>query len=61
MVAVLLALLLIALLFGLGFAAHLLWIIAIVLLVVWALGFLFRGAETGLAGGVRRRRRWYYW
>jgi hypothetical protein len=46
--------LLLALLFGgLGFAAHALWVIAVVLLILWALGFLFRGAEGG-----RWYRRW---
>ncbi|MBV9285038.1 MAG: hydrophobic protein [Acidimicrobiia bacterium] len=45
--------LLLALLFGgLGFAVHALWIIAVVLLVVWVLGFLMRGAEGA---------RWYRW
>ena len=45
--------LLLALLFGgLGFAAHALWIIAGVLLVLWVLGFLMRGAEGA------RRYRW---
>lgn len=51
MVALLLFLLLVAILFGIGAAAHLLWWIAIVLLVIWAVGFLAR------PGG----RRWYYW
>jgi hypothetical protein len=45
--------LLLALLFGgLGFAVHALWIIAAVLLVLWVLGFLMRGAEGA---------RWYRW
>ena len=45
--------LLLALLFGgLGFAAHALWVIAVVLLAVWVLGFLVRGAEGA---------RWYRW
>jgi hypothetical protein len=47
--------LLVLLLFGFGFSLHLLWIIAIVALAIWLLGFLVRpGAGTG-------RGRWYYW
>lgn len=42
---------------GLGFVVHLLWWIALVVLVVWLVGFLFRSAESG--GG--RRSRWYRW
>jgi hypothetical protein len=44
-------LLIVALLFGLGAAIHLLWIIAVVALVLWLVGFLFRPT-----GG-----RWFYW
>jgi hypothetical protein len=44
-------LLLIAILFGSGFAYSLFWILAAVVLVVWLLGFLVRPG----AG------RWYYW
>ena len=45
--------LLLALLFGgLGFAIHALWLVAAVLLVLWVLGFLMRGAEGA---------RWYRW
>jgi hypothetical protein len=45
--------LVLALLFGgLGFAVHALWIIAAVLLVLWVLGFVMRGAEGA---------RWYRW
>jgi hypothetical protein len=54
MVALLVLLLILALLGGLGFAAHFLWIILVVALVIWALGFLIGGVEAG-AG----RRRWY--
>ncbi len=55
---VILAVLLIALILGgLGFAAHVLWWIALIVLAIWLLGFLFRAVETG--GG--RRRRWYRW
>lgn len=49
-----LLILLLALLFGgLGFALHWLWIIAIILFVVWCLGFLMRSADGG--------GRWYRW
>jgi hypothetical protein len=52
MVPVLLALLIVALLFGAGFAVHLLWIVALVALVLWLVGWLFGAAEGG-------RRHWY--
>jgi hypothetical protein len=55
---VIVAVLLLALILGgLGFAIHVLWWIALVVLVLWLLGFLMRTAEG--AGG--RRRRWYRW
>ena len=54
--ALILAVLLIALILGgLGFAVHVLWWIALVVLVIWLLGFLLRAAEG--AG----RSRWYRW
>jgi membrane protein YdbS with pleckstrin-like domain len=57
-VFIILAVLLIALILGgLGFAVHVLWWIALVVLAIWLLGFLFRTVET--AG--TRRRRWYRW
>ena len=52
MVAVLLALLIVILLFGAGFALHVLWIVALVALVLWLVGWLFSAAEGG-------GRRWY--
>jgi hypothetical protein len=52
MVPLLLVLLLIVLLAGAGFALKALWIAAIVLLVVWLIGFVSRGAEGA---------RWYRW
>ncbi|MEU6346819.1 hydrophobic protein [Streptomyces sp. NPDC046977] len=55
MVPLLLVLLLALVLFGAGFALKALWWIAIIVLVVWVLGFVFRGAESG------SRRRWYRW
>lgn len=49
---VLIAILLLALILGgFGFAVHVLWIVALAVLVVWLLGFLVR------PGG----KRWYYW
>ena len=54
-----LAVLLIAIVLGgLGFAIHVFWWIALVVLAVWLLGFVFRTAE-GIGGGGRRR--WYRW
>ncbi|HEY2303649.1 MAG TPA: hypothetical protein VGH66_17235 [Acidimicrobiales bacterium] len=45
--------LLLALLFGgLGFAVHFLWIVAVILAVIWLVGFLVRGGEGS---------RWYRW
>jgi hypothetical protein len=43
---------------GLGFAIHVLWWIALVVLAIWLLGFLVRSAEG--AGGAGRSR-WYRW
>lgn len=46
--------LLLALLFGgLGFAIHALWIVAVVVLIAWLLGFVLRGSASGT--------RWYRW
>jgi hypothetical protein len=49
--AVFLALLLVALLFGLGFVLKALWVAAIIALALWIIGFFVAGAE----------RRWYHW
>lgn len=49
MAALLIALLIVIILFGLGFALHVLWWIALIALVIWLLAFLFR------ARGPRRR------
>jgi hypothetical protein len=55
---IILAVLLLALILGgLGFAIHVLWWVALVVLVIWLVGFLFRAAE----GAGSRRRRWYRW
>jgi len=44
----LLAFLLVLLFFGLGFAMHFLWIAAVLLLVLWLVGFAVgRGESTG--------------
>jgi uncharacterized membrane protein YoaK (UPF0700 family) len=56
-VLLIIAVLLLALiLFGVGFAVHVLWWIALIVLALWLLGFLFRTAEGGGS-----RRRWYRW
>ncbi|MBU3066006.1 hypothetical protein KO481_31380 [Nocardia sp. NEAU-G5] len=56
MIALLLVLLLALILFGVGFAVKVLWWIALAVLVIWALGFVFRAADTGTG-----RPRWYRW
>jgi hypothetical protein len=57
MLLILAVLLLALILGGLGFVVHVLWWIALVVLVLWLVGFLFRSAE-GAGGG---RSRWYRW
>jgi hypothetical protein len=49
-------LLLLAIFGGLGFAAHVLWLILIVAVVLWLIGFLAGGVDAGMG-----RRRWYRW
>jgi hypothetical protein len=56
MVALLVLLLILAVFGGLGFAAHVLWIVLIAALVLWALGFVIGSAGAGAGAG---RRRWY--
>lgn len=58
MVALIVLLLLLALLGGLGFAAHVLWFVLIVALAIWLIGFFVGGAADATAGG---RRGWYRW
>jgi hypothetical protein len=58
MAVILVALLVVLVLFGLGFAIHVLWWLALVALVIWALGFFLRVGETIARP---RRRRWYNW
>jgi hypothetical protein len=52
MLLILLILILALLLGGLGFAIHALWWIALIVLVIWAVGFLVRMGEGS---------RWYRW
>jgi hypothetical protein len=54
MVALVALLLILALFGGLGFAAHILWIVLLVALVLWVIGFFVGGVEAGVG-----RRRWY--
>jgi hypothetical protein len=56
MAIILVALLIILLIGGLGFAVHVLWWIALAALVLWLLGFIVRGG-----GGRGGRGRWYRW
>ena len=50
--AVLLVLLLALILGGLGFAVHVLWWVALIVLAIWLVGFFVRSAEGS---------RWYRW
>lgn len=52
----LLVLLLALVLGGLGFAVHVLWWIALIVLAIWIIGFIARG--TAASGS---RARWYRW
>lgn len=52
MALILVVLILAIILGGLGFLVHLLWWLALIVLVLWLLGFAFRSGE---------RRRWYRW
>ena len=56
MIVLIVALLVILLLFGVGFAAHALWWIALIALIVWLVGFVVRSTDS--AG---TRARWYRW
>ena len=55
MAIILLVLLLAIILGGLGFAIHVLWWIALAVLVIWLIGFLVRVGEGAT------RSRWYRW
>jgi hypothetical protein len=52
MALILLILILAILLAGLGFAVHLLWWLAVIVAIIWLLGFAFRSG---------RGSRWYRW
>lgn len=52
MIAFLALLLILAVFGGLGFAAHILWIVLVVALVLWVLGFFVGAVDGG-------RRSWY--
>ncbi|MFD6357084.1 hypothetical protein [Nocardia tengchongensis] len=56
MTALLLVLLLVVVLAGLGFLVKVVWWVAIAVLAIWILGFVFRSADA--AGS---RSRWYRW
>lgn len=53
MIALIALLLILAIFGGLGFAAHFLWIVLLVAVAIWLLGFFVGGIESG------GRRRWY--
>ncbi|MCG6494220.1 hydrophobic protein [Kitasatospora sp. A2-31] len=55
MLILVLVLLLALILGGAGFAMHVLWWVALAVLVVWILGFFFA------SGGSGHGRRWYRW
>lgn len=57
MIALIVLLLLLAILGGLGFAAHVLWYVLIAAVIIWMLGFFLGGVDAGIGG----RRRWYRW
>jgi hypothetical protein len=54
MVALIALLLILALFGGLGFAAHFLWIVLVVALILWALGWIAGGPVGGPRGYWRR-------
>jgi energy-coupling factor transporter transmembrane protein EcfT len=54
MVALLALLLILAIFGGLGFAVHFLWIVLVIAVLLWLIGFFVGGLPEG--GG---RRRWY--
>ena len=51
MLALLLVLLLALILFGVGFAVKFLWLLAVIVLAIWLIGFLAHTANA----------RWYRW
>lgn len=54
MVALVVLVLLLAILGGLGFAAHVLWYVLVFAVLLWLIGFFIGGAGTDVG-----RRRWY--
>jgi hypothetical protein len=56
MVALVVLLLILAIFGGLGFAAHVLWFVLIAAVILWLIGFMIGGVESGVG-----RRRWYRW
>lgn len=52
--ALIVLLLILALFGGLGFAVHLLWIVLVIAVLLWILGFFIGGAEAATG-----RRHWY--
>jgi hypothetical protein len=57
MAVILLVLLIALILGGLGFAAHVLWIVAAVVFLAWLIGFGLARGETSEGGAAR----WYRW
>jgi hypothetical protein len=55
MVALVVLLLILAVFGGLGFAAHILWLVLIAAVVLWLIGFFVGGVDRAVGG----RRRWY--
>ena len=51
MVAIIVLLLIFALFGGLGFAAHILWLVLIAAVILWIVGFLIGGVEAGVDEG----------
>lgn len=58
MALIIVALLIVLVIGGLGFALHVLWWVALAALIIWLLGFILRVGETIARP---RRRRWYCW
>jgi hypothetical protein len=56
MIPLIILLLILAVFGGLGFAAHVLWFVLIAAVILWLLGFVIGGVESGIG-----RRRWYRW
>ncbi|HST56330.1 MAG TPA: hypothetical protein VLJ42_10635 [Solirubrobacteraceae bacterium] len=54
MIALIALVLILAIFGGLGFAAHVLWYVLILAVLLWLIGFFVGGAPTGGGG-----RRWY--